>query len=89
MTQTTIDFDRPAPPPNGFKQGSQNYILYNRLLAGPISNREIMDMHIPKYTGRISEIREFLRPHLMDVGKEVGEDRSHVTYRITGARRPN
>lgn len=87
MTQTTLDFNHRTPPANTFKPGSQNRCLYDRLLAGPITNREIMDMKIPKYTGRISEIRAFLRPHLMDVGKETRpDDRSTVTYRITGVR---
>ena len=83
MQQVMLPLERPKPE-ELFRPGSQNRVLYERLLQGPITNREIMRMCIPKYTGRISDIRAALRPHLMDVRAETGEDRSHVTYRLAG-----
>jgi hypothetical protein len=84
MQQVMLPLDRPKPEAL-FKEGSQNFVLYTRLLQGPITNREIMRMCIPKYTGRISEIRAALRPHLMDVKSETDPgDRSRVTYKLAG-----
>jgi len=83
MNQLALSFTRPRPE-DLFKPGSQCHELYARLLEGSVTNREIMRMCIPKYTGRISDIRAALRPYLMDVKAEPGSDRSHVTYRLAG-----
>ena len=67
MAQTSISFTRPLPE-DLFKPGSQNARLYGRLLQGPVTNVEIVrDMCVLNSTGRISDIRKALRPHLMDV----------------------
>ena len=80
--QQTLPLERPAPD-KLFRVGSQNHGLYCRLLEGPISNREIMRMCIPKYTGRLSETREVLKPYLMEIRAEYDpDDRSRVTYRL-------
>lgn len=81
MTRTSLFDPFPANP---FKPGSQNHTLYERLKDGPVSNRDIMRMCIPKYTGRISEIREMLRPHQLKIKAITVGDRSHVTYMIVG-----
>jgi len=57
------------PRPNTlFKPGTQNERLYRRLLEGPVTNAEIVrEMNILNSTGRISDVREALKPYLMDV----------------------
>ena len=84
MTQTTL-FSRPAPSAL-FRNGSQNFRVYERLLIGPVDNGELpRTMRINKYTSRISDIRRALRPHLMDVQAEADPcDRSKVVYRLVG-----
>ncbi|MFH2076585.1 MAG: hypothetical protein ABIJ57_14780 [Pseudomonadota bacterium] len=51
-----------------FSPGTQNERLYRRLLEGPVTNAEIVrEMGILNSTGRLSEVREAVRPFLMDV----------------------
>jgi hypothetical protein len=65
--QSELAFDRPRPG-DLFTPGSQNYRLYERLLKGPTTNHEIVrDMGIYNSTGRCSDLRKALKPHLMDV----------------------
>ena len=84
MTQLTM-FARPSPS-DLFRNGSQNFRVYERLLIGPVDNGELpRTMRINKYTSRISDIRRALRPHLMDVQAEADPcDRSKVVYRLVG-----
>ena len=85
MNQTALPLDRPAPE-KLFKEGSQTYRLYSRLLEGPVSNGEIIyQMRIANSTGRASEVRQKLRPYLMDVKTEYDpSDRSRVVYKLVG-----
>lgn len=83
MTQTSINFTQSGIL-NPFKRGSQNHRLLERLKEGPVSNREIMRMYIPKYTGRLSEIREMLRPFLMDLKAERTPGTSEFVYSLRG-----
>lgn len=74
-------------PTSMFKPNSQTCRIYTRLLEGPAENFELMDMkpRIPKYTGRISEVRAALRPHAVDVQAiPHGDDPSRFTYRLAG-----
>jgi hypothetical protein len=65
--QSSLDFTRPRPG-DLFKPGSQSYRIYCRLLIGPVTNREIVEeMKIYNSTGRCSDIRKALKPHLMDI----------------------
>ena len=84
MTQLTM-FARPSPS-DLFRNGSQNFRVYERLLIGPVDNGELpRTMRINKYTSRISDIRAALRPYLMDVRAEADPcDRSKVVYRLVG-----
>lgn len=85
MTQTALSFDRPKPD-QLFKPGSQNHRLYSRLLEGPVDNGEIIyRMRIANSTGRCSDIRRALRPHLLDVKSEPvpGTDGQWV-YSVVG-----
>ena len=85
MTQTAMSFDRPAPR-DLFKEGSQNYRIYSLLLQGPITNGDILfGLRIANSTGRISDIREKLRPYLMDVKSEPIPGTSGAwLYRLAG-----
>ena len=66
MTQAEINFE--SYPENPFYYGSQNWLLYDRLTQGPVTNSEIVrDMGIFNSTGRISDIRR----RLQGVGLEV------------------
>ena len=68
--QASLFLDRPAPD-QLFRQGSQNDRLYRRLLQGPVTNSEIVEqMRIYNSTGRASDIRKKLRPHLLDIKAE-------------------
>jgi hypothetical protein len=67
MTQTALMFDVPRPG-DLFTAGSQNYRIYERLLEGPLTNREIVEgMKIYNSTGRAADIRKALKPYLLDV----------------------
>jgi hypothetical protein len=67
MTQTQLAFDKPRPD-DLFKQGSQSCRIYERLLCGPVTNREIVEgMKIYNSTGRAADIRKALKPYLLDI----------------------
>jgi len=67
MTQQELFHPRPAPD-KLFSPGTQSYQLYERLLAGEVTNSEIVrQMGIFNSTGRISDIRAKLKPYLMDI----------------------
>jgi hypothetical protein len=70
MNQTAINFNKPQPH-ELFKAGTQDERLYSRLLVAPITNAEIVDeLRIFSYTRRVSDLREKLKPYLMDVKAE-------------------
>ena len=74
-------------PPNQFKPGSQNYRVYERLKRGPVTNIEIVrQMFVLNSTGRISEVREYLKNYAMDVkAKPLPEKgKGQWEYRIAG-----
>ena len=83
--QQQLPFERPRPE-QLFKPGSQNDRLYRRLLQGPVTNSEIVrDMGIFNSTGRISDIRGKIRPHLMDIKAEpVTETDGQWIYQLKG-----
>jgi hypothetical protein len=60
---------RPRPKPGDlFTPGSQNYRLYERLLAGEVTNAEIVrHMNIYNSTGRAADVRKALKPYLVGV----------------------
>ena len=62
-------------PKNPFKNGSQNYRVYERLTKGPVTNSEIIrEMGVFNSTGRCSEIREFVQKHGIDlISRPLGE----------------
>ena len=67
MVQQSLFRPRPAPG-KLFSPGTQSYQLYERLLAGEVTNSEIVrQMGIFNSTGRISDIRAKLKPYLMDI----------------------
>jgi hypothetical protein len=69
----------PACP---FGAGTQNGRVYRACERG-VSNIQLMNMRIPKYTGRISDCREYLRKHgLKIVGKRIGKSSLWI-YKIT------
>ncbi len=83
MTQTELSLPRTIPNP--FRPGTQNDRLFQRLKAGPVTNLQIIqDHHILKYTGRISEIREALRPYLMDVHAQKIKGSGVFVYSLKG-----
>ena len=71
-------------PPNPFHAGTQNHRLYERLTKGPIYNHEIVhDLNILKYTGRLSNVREAVRPYLINLeAKRI--ERGRWKYRLIG-----
>jgi len=62
MTQTEFNFDLDQLPRPGafFRYGSQNYRIYEKLLAGGITSDEMRRDCILSHTKRISDIRERL-----------------------------
>jgi hypothetical protein len=84
MTQMGFDFT--PYPANPFKKGSQNYRVYERLKQGPVTNVKIVkEMCILNSTGRISEVREYLKDHGMDVAASpLGG--GYWEYRIAGGK---
>ena len=84
MTQTALNF-RPSPS-SLFRPGSQNFRVYERLLAGPVSNVEIVKgMDILNSTGRASDVRKALKPYLMDVEATPDPMRTGVwVYKLVG-----
>lgn len=85
MTQTTLDFsNKPTPSDLGLKPGSQKHRIYERLLQGPITNGEIIyQLRVANSTGRCSELREMLRPYLIDLECKRVEG-SEFEYRLRG-----
>ncbi len=68
MEQQTFNYNPPPRPHELFKSGSQDYRLYERLLVAPVTNSEIIDkLRIFSYTRRISDLREKLKPYLLDI----------------------
>ena len=56
--QAELNFTLPRPA-DLFKPGTQDYRLYERLLAGTITNAQIIDeLRIFSYTRRLSDLRE-------------------------------
>lgn len=81
--QSSFNFS-PAPRPGElFKWGSQQYKVYEGLLAGGLTSVQIQKMGILSHTRRISDIREKLQPHLMDVVAERQQGRVYF-YKIIG-----
>ena len=85
MTQTDLLRESYRPRPDDlFKPGTQNHLLYERLLQGPTTNGEIIyGMRIANSTGRISELRAKLRDYLIDVKAERMQEGCFV-YKLVG-----
>lgn len=82
MEQTNLNF---APyPANPFKAGTQNHRVYEQLKEGPVTNIKIVqEMRILNSTGRISDVRGFLKDYGIDVkAKPLGS--GQWEYRISG-----
>jgi hypothetical protein len=82
--QTKLNLTYPLPS-DLFKRGSQNYRLYERMLAAPITNEEIADkegLHIRSHTRRISDLREKLKPRSFDVKAERVSNTGLYSYRL-------
>lgn len=85
MNQQTLKFNIPQPG-ELFKVGTQCYYLYEALLEqGSITNVGMRDLFILSHTRRISDLREKLRPYLLDVKKEKVSGGVY-SYRITGGK---
>jgi len=83
MTQQPLFHPRPAPA-KLFTPGTQSYQLYERLLAGEVTNSEIVrQMNILNGTGRISDIRAKLKPYLMDI-EASRIDKGLFSYKLKG-----
>jgi len=84
--QTVFQYDKPSPDQLGLKHDSQCRKLYERLLAGPVDNGEILfALRIGNHTGRLSDLRVKLRPFLMDIKATPDPaNRAKVTYRLAG-----
>lgn len=67
--QTKINFTAPMPG-ELFKYGSQQYQIYEKLIAGGATNTEIQKIGCMSHTKRVSEIRKKLEPYLIDVKAE-------------------
>lgn len=85
MQQTDLALDKPRPG-ELFSYGSQCYRLYERLLDGPVDNGEMLfSLRLGSHTRRVSDLREKLRPYLMDVeARPDPQKRSRVVYRLKG-----
>jgi|LSQX01.2.fsa_nt_gb hypothetical protein len=84
MNQSELNFT-PAPKPGElFKWGSQQYKVYEGLLAGGLTSAEIQRMGILSHTRRISDIREKLKPYLIDVEAVRVSGRTYL-YKMVGA----
>jgi len=86
MTQLDLTFNSKPNPRDLFKPGSQNYYLYQRLLNGPVSNIEIVrDMCIMNSTGRISDLRQKLKPYLLDIqAQQIPDGNGKWLYSLRG-----
>jgi len=70
---------------NPFNPGTQNWRVLEMLRQSPRTNAEFSRAGILKYTGRISQVRQAIRPNLMGVKKESCPGcRGLVTYSLTG-----
>ncbi|PKN20916.1 MAG: hypothetical protein CVU71_03815 [Deltaproteobacteria bacterium HGW-Deltaproteobacteria-6] len=78
--QSSFNFDLdPLPRPGSFfRWGSQNYQVYERLLAGGITSAEMHKLNFLSHTKRISDVREKLNPLGYDVVCEVFSGKVNV-----------
>lgn len=83
--QTSLNFTYPAPE-ELFKYGSQQRQIYEALMAGGITSVEIQKMGILSHTRRISDIREKLKPYLLDVEAVRQVGRVYL-YKIKGIKK--
>jgi len=83
MEQTAIDFSKRPKPGELFRFGSQQYKIYEKLISGGITNVEIQELGCLSHTRRVSDIREKIRPHLLDVKAERIRDGLFI-YKLTG-----
>ena len=83
MMQQSLFRPRPSPA-KLFSPGTQSYLLYERLLAGEVTNSEIVrQMNIFNSTGRISDIRQAIKPYLMDI-EATRINKGLYTYKLKG-----
>ena len=83
MTQKELFRQRPAPD-KLFNPGTQSYRLYEKLLQGEVTNSEIVrQMGIFNSTGRISDIRQTLKPYLMGI-EATRINKGLFSYRLKG-----
>ena len=62
-----------------FRKGSQNYRIVERLLiCGKICNFQFAEMHIHKYTSRISEIRAIINPYGFDIVAKLEDSKRNI-----------
>jgi len=83
MEQATLNFNPPPRPGELFKFGSQQYQIYEKLISGGATSVEIQRLGCLSHTRRISDIREKLRPFLLDVKAERKQG-SIYFYRLKG-----
>lgn len=78
--QVSFNFELDHLPRPGafFRYGSQNYQVYERLLAGGITSAEMQKLNIMCHTKRISDVREKLNPFGYDVVCEVFSGKVNV-----------
>jgi hypothetical protein len=82
--QQTLNLNPPPKPNELFKPDSQNYKIYEELLQGGITNVEISKKYVLSHTRRISDIREKLKPYLLNV-KAERITKGTFLYKITGS----
>jgi hypothetical protein len=70
MDQAALNFNPPPMPGELFKYGSQQYRIYEKLVSGGATSVEIQEIGCLSHTRRISDIREKLKPYLLDVKAE-------------------
>ena len=70
MDQRSLNFDPVPKPGELFKYGSQQYRIYEKLISGGATSVEIQEIGCLSHTRRISDIREKLKPFLLDVKAE-------------------
>ena len=81
--QTEINFAAPKPG-ELFKYGSQQYKLYEMLLSGGATSAEIQErIGCLSHTRRISDIREKLKPYLINIEAKRQHGRVYF-YKLTG-----
>lgn len=67
MEQANLNFNPPPSLGELFKYGSQLFQIYEKLISGGATSVEIQEIGCLSHTRRISDIRERLKPHLLDV----------------------